>query len=114
MEAPAVGELTACEQSFPDTSFVMQHTYVYGPLLNGATLVLWEGVPTFPEPDRIWQIVEKHKAALLILLLIHHSIPSSFKRVLQFRQTWLLKMQKYSCDCLQNVDHEAIHVLHCR
>jgi len=40
----------------------LQHTYItYGPLLCGATQVLWEGVPAFPKPDRIWQIVEKHK-----------------------------------------------------
>ena len=63
----------ACKMRFGELnpleiSSIVQHTYVYGPLLNGATLVLWEGVPTFPKPNRIWQIVEKHKVVNFSLL----------------------------------------------
>lgn len=40
----------------------MQHTYLtYGPMLNGVTQVIYEGVPAYPKPNRIWQIVEKYK-----------------------------------------------------
>jgi acetyl-CoA synthetase len=41
---------------------VTGHTYiVYGPLANGATTVMFEGVPTFPDAGRFWQVCEKHK-----------------------------------------------------
>ena len=45
-----------------DCGWITGHTYLtYGPLLNGATSVVYEGVPTHPDPSRIWQIVEKYK-----------------------------------------------------
>ena len=45
-----------------DVGWITGHTYiVYGPLLAGATCVMFEGVPTYPEPDRFWKVVEKHK-----------------------------------------------------
>ncbi|MCX5811529.1 MAG: acetate--CoA ligase [Proteobacteria bacterium] len=45
-----------------DIGWVTGHSYiVYGPFANGATSVMFESVPTFPNPDRFWQIVEKFK-----------------------------------------------------
>jgi acetyl-CoA synthetase len=45
-----------------DVGWVTGHTYiVYGPLANGATTVMFEGVPTFPDAGRFWQVCEKHK-----------------------------------------------------
>jgi acetyl-CoA synthetase len=45
-----------------DIGWITGHTYiVYGPLSCGATSVMFEGVPTYPEPDRYWKIVEKYK-----------------------------------------------------
>ncbi|CDL00009.1 Acetyl-coenzyme A synthetase (Acetate--CoA ligase) (Acyl-activating enzyme) [Magnetospirillum gryphiswaldense MSR-1 v2] len=45
-----------------DVGWVTAHTYkVYGPLLNGATSVLFEGVPTWPDVSRWWSIIAKHK-----------------------------------------------------
>ncbi|MCX8079606.1 MAG: acetate--CoA ligase [Bacteroidia bacterium] len=45
-----------------DVGWVTGHSYiVYGPLLNGATSVMFEGVPTWPSPSRFWQVVEKYK-----------------------------------------------------
>ena len=45
-----------------DIGWITGHSYiVYGPLLNGATTVMFEGVPTFPDAGRFWEIVEKHK-----------------------------------------------------
>lgn len=45
-----------------DIGWITGHTYiVYGPLLNGATTVMFEGVPSYPDFDRFWQIVEKYK-----------------------------------------------------
>ncbi len=45
-----------------DIGWVTGHSYiVYGPLAAGASTLMFEGVPTYPEPDRFWQIVEKYK-----------------------------------------------------
>jgi acetyl-CoA synthetase len=45
-----------------DIGWVTGHSYiVYGPLQNGATTIMFEGVPTYPEPDRFWAICEKYK-----------------------------------------------------
>ena len=48
-----------------DVGWVTGHSYiVYGPLANGATQVMYEGVPNFPANDRIWSIVEKYKVTI--------------------------------------------------
>ena len=45
-----------------DIGWITGHSYiVYGPLANGATTILFEGVPTFPDWGRFWEVVEKHK-----------------------------------------------------
>ncbi|WP_455243333.1 acetate--CoA ligase [Petrachloros mirabilis] len=45
-----------------DIGWITGHTYiVYGPLANGATTVLFEGVPHYPDYSRLWQLVDKHK-----------------------------------------------------
>ncbi|WP_431472152.1 acetate--CoA ligase [Nonlabens sp. SCSIO 43208] len=45
-----------------DIGWITGHSYiVYGPLCNGATTVMFEGVPSYPDFSRFWQIVEKHK-----------------------------------------------------
>jgi acetyl-CoA synthetase len=45
-----------------DIGWVTGHSYiVYGPLANGATTVMFEGVPTYPDAGRFWQVVDKHK-----------------------------------------------------
>ena len=45
-----------------DVGWVTGHTYIiYGPLLAGATTLMFEGIPTFPDAGRFWQVIEKHK-----------------------------------------------------
>ncbi|GAA6149401.1 acetate--CoA ligase [Pseudooceanicola nitratireducens] len=45
-----------------DVGWVTGHTYIiYGPLANGATTLMFEGVPTYPDASRFWQVCEKHK-----------------------------------------------------
>ena len=45
-----------------DIGWITGHSYiVYGPLLNGATTVMFEGVPSFPNYSRFWKVIEKHK-----------------------------------------------------
>ena len=49
-----------------DIGWVTGHSYiVYGPLCNGATSVIYEGTPDFPERDRLWSIVERYKVSIL-------------------------------------------------
>jgi len=49
-----------------DVGWVTGHSYVvYGPLANAATSVIFEGVPNYPTPARLWQIVDKHKISIL-------------------------------------------------
>ncbi|CAG0913399.1 unnamed protein product [Notodromas monacha] len=49
-----------------DIGWITGHTYVtYGPLLNGATSVLFEGVPTYPDGGRFWAVVDKYKVTQL-------------------------------------------------
>jgi len=48
-----------------DVGWVTGHTYiVYGPLANGATTVMFEGIPTYPDASRFWQVCDKHKVSL--------------------------------------------------
>ena len=45
-----------------DIGWITGHSYIlYGPLLSGATSLMFEGVPTFPTPGRFWEVCEKHK-----------------------------------------------------
>ncbi|WP_414430722.1 acetate--CoA ligase [Alcanivorax sp. IL3] len=45
-----------------DVGWITGHSYiVYGPLANGATTLMFEGVPTYPDASRCWQVVDKHK-----------------------------------------------------
>ncbi|MEN0652046.1 MULTISPECIES: acetate--CoA ligase [Hyphobacterium] len=56
------GEIYWCTA---DVGWVTGHTYiVYGPLANGATTLMFEGIPTYPGPDRFWQIIDKHKVEI--------------------------------------------------
>jgi acetyl-CoA synthetase len=44
-----------------DVGWITGHSYlVYGPLLNGATTLMFEGIPTYPDPGRFWQVCDKH------------------------------------------------------
>ncbi|XP_024991801.1 acetyl-coenzyme A synthetase, chloroplastic/glyoxysomal-like isoform X2 [Cynara cardunculus var. scolymus] len=48
-----------------DCGWITGHSYVaYGPLLNGATVVVYEGAPNYPDPGRCWDIVDKYKVTL--------------------------------------------------
>ena len=48
-----------------DIGWVTGHSYVvYGPLLNGATTMMYEGAPNWPEPDRFWEIIERHRISI--------------------------------------------------
>lgn len=61
-----------------DVGWVTGHTYcVYGPLLNGATVVMYEGVPNYPDFGRFWQVVDKHKVT------IFHTAPTAIRAIMR-------------------------------
>lgn len=48
-----------------DIGWVTGHSYmIYGPLCNGATTLMFEGIPTYPEADRFWQVIDKHQVTI--------------------------------------------------
>ena len=56
------GEIYWCTA---DVGWVTGHSYiVYGPLANGATTLMFEGVPNYPSPSRFWDVVDKHKVSI--------------------------------------------------
>jgi acetyl-CoA synthetase len=49
-----------------DVGWITGHSYVvYGPLANGATVLMYEGAPNHPEPDRLWAMIDRHQATIL-------------------------------------------------
>ena len=61
-----------------DIGWVTGHTYmVYGPLLNGATVLMFEGVPTYPDAGRFWQVIDKHKVS------IFYTAPTAIRSLMQ-------------------------------
>ena len=66
-----------------DVGWITGHTYVtYGPLLMGATTLVFEGVPTWPQPDRYWKIVEQEKAT------IFYTAPTVIRSLLRQGDEW--------------------------
>ncbi len=69
-----------------DIGWVTGHSYViYGPLANGATTVMYEGAPNWPEPDRFWSIVEKYKINIL------YTAPTAIRAFIKWGDQWPLK-----------------------
>ena len=59
------GEIYWCAA---DIGWVTGHSYiVYGPLANGATTLMYEGVPNWPTPSRIWEVIDRHKVEIVYL-----------------------------------------------
>ncbi|WP_280740793.1 acetate--CoA ligase [Pedobacter kyungheensis] len=70
------GEVYFCTA---DIGWITGHSYiVYGPLSQGATSVLFEGIPTYPTPSRFWDIVEKHKVNTL------YTAPTAIRSLMSF------------------------------
>ena len=66
-----------------DVGWVTGHSYVvYGPLANGATVVMYEGAPNHPEPDRFWRIVEKYGVTIL------YTAPTAIRAFMKWGVEW--------------------------
>jgi acetyl-CoA synthetase len=66
-----------------DIGWVTGHSYIcYGPLCNGATTVMFEGVPTFPDAGRFWQIVDKFRVS------IFYTAPTAIRSLIRLGEEW--------------------------
>lgn len=69
-----------------DIGWVTGHSYVvYGPLSNGATVLMYEGAPNHPEPDRFWSIIERHRVNIL------YTAPTAIRAFIKWGERWPLK-----------------------
>jgi len=69
-----------------DIGWVTGHSYVvYGPLSNGATVLMYEGAPNHPEPDRFWKIIERHRVS------IFYTAPTAIRAFIKWGGQWPLK-----------------------
>jgi acetyl-CoA synthetase len=81
-----------------DIGWITGHSYiVYGPLLAGATTVMFEGVPTFPDAGRFWQIVEKYKVNLF------YTAPTAIRALQAQGDAWVKKHDLSSLRVLGSV-----------
>lgn len=78
-----------------DVGWITGHSYiVYGPLLAGATTLMFEGVPTFPDAGRFWAVVEKHKVN------VFYTAPTAIRA-----------LQAYGTEPIQKYDLSSLKVL---
>jgi len=81
-----------------DIGWVTGHSYiVYGPLAVGATSVMFEGVPTYPHPDRFWSIVEKYQVN------VFYTAPTAIRAIMREGDDWPKKHNLSSLRILGSV-----------
>jgi len=81
-----------------DIGWITGHSYiVYGPLSLGATSIMFEGVPNYPEPDRFWQVVEKYKVN------VFYTAPTAIRAIARDGDEWPKKRDLSSLRLLGSV-----------
>jgi acetyl-CoA synthetase len=81
-----------------DVGWITGHSYiVYGPLLNGATSVLFEGVPSFPDFGRFWEVIDKHKVTQF------YTAPTAIRSLAKESLNWVNKYSLTSLKILGSV-----------
>ena len=81
-----------------DVGWVTGHSYiVYGPLSNGATTLMFEGVPTYPDASRFWQVVEKHKVN------IFYTAPTAIRALMRESEQFVRQSDRSSLRLLGSV-----------
>ena len=81
-----------------DIGWITGHTYiVYGPLIAGATSVMYEGAPDYPQPDRWWDIVEKYGVTVI------YTSPTAIRMHMKFGEKWAQKHKLSSLRLLGTV-----------
>jgi acetyl-CoA synthetase len=81
-----------------DVGWITGHSYiVYGPLINGATQVFFEGVPTYPDASRFWQVVDEHKVTQF------YTAPTAIRALMQQGDSFVEKTSRSSLKLLGSV-----------
>jgi len=81
-----------------DIGWVTGHSYIiYGPLCNGATTLMFEGVPTYPEADRFWQVVDKHQVN------IFYTAPTAIRALMAQGDEYVTRTKRSSLRILGSV-----------
>src|SRR3954447_8530617 len=69
-----------------DIGWVTGHSYVvYGPLSNGASVLMYEGAPNWPEPDRFWSMIERHRVN------VFYTAPTAIRAFIKWGEHWPVK-----------------------
>jgi acetyl-CoA synthetase len=69
-----------------DIGWITGHSYIiYGPMQNGATCLMYEGAPNWPDPGRFWQLVDKHQAT------IFYTAPTAIRAFMKWGDEWVDK-----------------------
>ncbi|MFC2953509.1 acetate--CoA ligase [Marinicaulis aureus] len=90
-----LGEIFWCTA---DVGWVTGHSYiVYGPLANGATTLIFEGVPTYPDASRFWQVIEKHQVN------IFYTAPTALRALMREGDDMVKKADRSSLRLLGSV-----------
>jgi acetyl-CoA synthetase len=89
------GEIYWCTA---DIGWVTGHSYIiYGPLCNGATSLMFEGIPTYPEADRFWQIIDKHQVN------IFYTAPTAIRALMAQGNNYVTQTKRNSLRILGTV-----------
>ena len=81
-----------------DVGWVTGHSYIlYGPLANGATTLMFEGVPNYPDPSRFWQVVDKHQVA------IFYTAPTAIRALMREGEDYVRRTSRRSLRILGTV-----------
>jgi acetyl-CoA synthetase len=81
-----------------DVGWVTGHSYiVYGPLANGATTLIFEGVPNYPDPSRFWQVVDKHNVR------IFYTAPTAIRALMREGEEYVRRTSRRSLRILGSV-----------
>ncbi|MHA7871267.1 MAG: acetate--CoA ligase [Hyphococcus sp.] len=102
------GEIYWCTA---DVGWVTGHSYiVYGPLANGATTLMFEGVPTWPDASRFWQVVDKHKVN------VFYTAPTAIRALMREGDEMVAKTDRSTLRLLgtvgEPINPEAWHWYH--
>ncbi|MBU1017887.1 acetate--CoA ligase [Patescibacteria group bacterium] len=81
-----------------DPGWITGHSYiVYAPLMAGVTTVMFEGAPNFPNPDRLWKLVQKYKVT------VFYTAPTLIRALMRFGDEWVTKHDLSSLRLLGSV-----------
>lgn len=81
-----------------DVGWITGHSYsIYGPLCNGATTLIFEGIPNHPTPARIWEIVDKYQVTIL------YTAPTAIRALRREGDEWVTKTSRQSLKLLGSV-----------